>query len=156
MKRNFWKAAIWAGVIAAMVMLIFEMILNPLVLNNSMWGPVRMMGAILLGSGVLPPPATFDFGVTMAALAVHLPLSIIFAVIIGYLVRNSTTGAGIVIGAVIGLVLYFINFYGFTALFPWFENARNWVQIVIHILFGVAAVWAFNAIYRIKPAVENK
>ena len=148
MKRNFWKAAIWAGVIAAMVMLIFEMILNPLVLNNSMWGPVRMMGAILLGSGVLPPPATFDFGVTLAALAVHLPLSIVFAVIIGYLVRKTTTGTGIVIGAVIGLVLYFINFYGFTALFPWFANARNWVQIVIHVLFGIAVAWPFKAMYK--------
>ncbi|MFW5781129.1 MAG: hypothetical protein ACOCXD_01025 [Bacteroidota bacterium] len=148
MKTNFWKAAIWSGIIAALVMLLLEMIMNPLFLGNSMWGPSRMIGAILIGSEVLPPPATFDFGVLMAAAAVHFPLSIVFALIIGYLIRKVSVGMAIGIGAGIGLVLYLINFYGFTALFPWFANARNWVQIVIHILFGVAVAWPFKAMYK--------
>lgn len=29
-----------------------------------------------------------------------------------------------------------INFYGFTAIFPWFAMARNWVTVISHIVFG--------------------
>lgn len=148
MNKNFWKATIWSGIIAGVVMLILEMIMNPVFLGNSMWGPSRMIGAILLGSEVLPPPATFDFGVLMATMVVHFPLSVIFAIVIGFLIRKVSLGMALLIGAVIGLAFYFINFYGFTALFPWFSNARNWVQIVIHILFGVAVAWPFKAMYK--------
>lgn len=148
MENGFWKAAIWSGIIAAVVMLMLEMIMNPLFLGNSPWGPPRMMAAILLGSEVLPPPATFDFGILMAAMVVHFPLSVIYAIIIGAIVKNMETGKAVLIGAIIGLVIYLVNFYGFTAIFPWFAMARNWVQIVIHIAFGLSAAWSFMAIYR--------
>ena len=155
MKGNFWKAVIWSGIIGGVVMLMLELIMNPLFLDNSMWGPTRMIGAILLGSGALPPPATFDFGVLMAAMVVHFPLSIIYALLIGYLIRKVSLGMALLIGAGIGLGIYFINFYGFTALFPWFSNARNWVQVFIHIMFGVAVAWPFKALYR-EESVINK
>ena len=147
-KTNFWKAAIWSGIIAAMVMLILEFIMNPLFLGNSMWAPVRMIGAILLGKSVVPPPATFDFGIMMAAVAAHIPLSVIYAIITAWIIRRTSYGLALLLGAVGGLLIYLINFYAFTALFPWFANARNWVQIVIHIIFGIAVVWSFKAIYK--------
>ena len=155
MKTNFYKAALWSGIIAAVVMLILELILNSLFLGAPVWGPPRMMGAILLGKDVLPPPGTFDFGVVMAAMAVHIPLSIIYALVIGLLIRKVSVGMGILFGAIIGLLIYFINFYGFTAIFSWFANARNWVQIVIHILFGVSAAWPFKAMYKIETETEK-
>jgi hypothetical protein len=40
-------------------------------------------------------------------------------------------------GLVFGLVIYAINFYGFTALFPWFAEARNWITILAHAIFGL-------------------
>lgn len=153
MKTNFYKAAIWSGIIAAVVMLILELILNPLFLGAPVWGPPRMMGAILLGKDVLPPPASFDIGVIMAAMFLHILLSIIYALAIGLLIRKVSVGMGILFGAIIGLLIYFINFYGFTSIFPWFANARNWVQIVIHVLFGVAVAWPFKAMYKQKAVV---
>lgn len=148
MKKNvFWNAAIGGGVFAGLLMILLEMIMNPLFLGASMWSPVRMMGAILLGSEVLPPPATFDLGIFMAAMAVHFPLSIIFTIIIGAIVKNMDTAKGVLVGVIIGLAIYLINFYLFTAIFPWFANARNWVQIVIHMVFGLSAAWSFILIY---------
>ena len=144
--KNFWKSSIWAGIIAAVIMLILELIMNPLFLGNNMWAPTRMIGAILLGSEALPPPPGFDFGIFMAAAAVHIPLSVIYAIITAAFITRLSITPSILIGAGIGFLLFLINFYGFTALFPWFENARNWVQIIIHILFGVSAAWSFKLI----------
>nr|MDQ3007927.1 hypothetical protein [Chloroflexota bacterium] len=72
-----WKAVVWAGLIGGAAFVMLEMIMVPLFGGGSPWGPPRMIAAILLGKGVLPPPATFDVGVLMTAMAVHLPLSIV-------------------------------------------------------------------------------
>ena len=55
-----WKAALWAGIVAGFVFMVLEMLLVQLVGGGSMWGPPRMMAAMVMGRGVLPPPATFD------------------------------------------------------------------------------------------------
>jgi hypothetical protein len=39
-----------------------------------------------------------------------------------------------------------VNFYGFTALFPWFAMARNWISIFGHLVFGLVAAGAYVAI----------
>ena len=52
------------------------------------------------------------------------------------------TGA-LLAGLVFGAVLYVINMYGMTAIFPWFSAVRDWITIVAHLVFGtsVAAVY---------------
>lgn len=118
-----WKAAIGAGLLAGMVFLILEMMLVPLVGGGSPWGPPRMMAAILLGKGVLPPPASFALGIVMVALALHLVLSVGYAVIFALAISRLHRGAALALGAAGGLVLYLVNFYGFTTIFPWFAMA---------------------------------
>lgn len=155
-KTSFAQAAISSGFIAGAVFLIAELLMVPLFLGGSIWAPPRMIGAIVLGEDVLPAPgttATFDFGVLLAALAVHFPLSIIYASIIGFAVRKVDPVSAIIIGAIAGLTIYFINFYGFTALFPWFAMARNWVSIIAHLIFGIVAAWAF--IRTLHPDVKK-
>lgn len=138
-----WKAAVWAGIIAGLIFMMLEMLMVPLFMDGSPWGPPRMIGAIILGKGVLPPPATFDIGVLMVAVMLHLALSIIYAIIIGFIVKNMSFMLALGVGAVIGLVIYFVNFYGMTVLFPWFANARNWVSAFAHVSFGIGAAWAY-------------
>lgn len=115
-----------------------------------MWAPPRMIGAIVMGKEVLPPPATFDLGIVAVAVAVHLVLSIAFALVLALLISWLGFGAALAVGAVYGLVLYFINFYGLTALFPWFAMARNWVSIFTRVVFGLIAAWAY--VWLAKPA----
>ncbi|AVR45097.1 hypothetical protein C7S20_07340 [Christiangramia fulva] len=155
MKSNFWKAAIWSGIIGAVVMIMLEMIMNPIFLNKSGWLPPTMMGAIWYGKEILAGKPHFDFGLFMSAMAIHFPLSVLYGIIAAFIVKNRTQSIAIVIGIVLGLLLYFINFYGFTAIFPWFAKARNWVQIVIHIIFGVVVAWSFIGIFN-KPATAIK
>lgn len=150
MNKHFLKAAILAGLIAGVIFLMLEMILVPVFLDGSPWAPPRMIAAIILGKDVLPmpgQPVTFDIGVLMVAMMLHFILSIVYAVIIGWICKSLSMGASILLGALFGLVLYFVNFYGFTAVFPWFAMARNWVSIVSHLMFGVIAVYSFKKIY---------
>ncbi len=141
-----WKAATWAGIIAGFVFLALEMVMVPLFGGGSPWGPPRMMAAIVLGEGVLPPPATFELGIIMAAMGLHLVLSIVYAVIFALTVSRLSLGPALALGGVGGLILYLVNFYGFTALFPWFAMARNWISIFGHLVFGLVAAGAYVSI----------
>ncbi|MEO7366656.1 MAG: hypothetical protein ABIZ36_01785 [Gemmatimonadaceae bacterium] len=139
-----WKAAVWAGLIGGAAFMMLEMIMVPLLGGGSPWGPPRLIAAIVMGKGVLPPPATFDIGIFMAAMAVHFPLSVIFTLILAWVVARFDKSKAVLIGVAFGLILYVVNFYGFTAMFPWFAMARNWITIFTHIMFGVIAVVAYK------------
>jgi hypothetical protein len=142
-----WSSGVWAGLIAGIVFMIAEMLMVMLVQGESPWGPPRMMAAMLLGKGVLPPPATFDLTIVMVAMVVHIPLSIVYGVIIGWAVHRLHVTAALAIGAGIGLAIYFINFYPIaSAAFPWFAMARNWMSAFVHILFGVVAAGSYVAL----------
>ena len=146
-----WKTAIWAGLIGGVVFMMLEMMMVPLFGGGSPWGPPRMIAAMVMGKGVLPPPATFDMGVLMAAMAVHFPLSIVFTLILAWIIARFDFGVALLIGAVFGLGLYLVNFYGFTAIFPWFAMARNWISIFSHVMFGVIAAAAYKKLA--KPQI---
>jgi hypothetical protein len=135
-----WRAAIWAGVIAGVVFLVLEMLMVPIFLGGSPWDPPRMMAAIVLGETVLPipgqPPALPNAGVLAAAMGVHFVLSIIYALTLAALLARVPPSAAIAVGIGFGITLYIVNFYGFTALFPWFAMGRNVITIAAHVVFG--------------------
>lgn len=135
--------AVAAGLVAGLVFLITEMVLVPTVGGGALWGPPRMMGAIALGEGVLPPPATFDAAVIAVGMLVHFALSAVLGVVFGLMVARVSVGHGalLALGALFGLVVYLVNFYGLTAIFPWFAMARGWITILAHIIFGVVLAW---------------
>lgn len=138
------KAAVRAGVLASLVFQLLEIVLIPLFGGGSPWGPARMIAAMVLGRGVLPPPASFDLAVVLTALVVDIALAIIYALVLAAIIRRWSLAASAAGGAVFGLVLYVINFYGFTALFPWFEMGRNGVTIFTHVVFSLIAAVAYK------------
>ncbi len=144
-----WFAAAWAGVIAGLVFLVLEMLLVSLVMGESPWGPPRMMAAIVLGQGVLPPPADFAWRPALTAMVVHLPLSAAYGLLVGALVRRHGMAQALLVGLVFGLAIYAVNFYLIAPLaFPWFVQARNAVSVLGHALFGVVAATAYVLLRR--------
>lgn len=138
------RSGIFAGLVAGLVFLVVELILVPTVGGGALWGPPRMMGAIVLGPDVLPPPASFDAVVVLTGMLVHFILSavlgVIFALVVGRMQLSRTMV--VLAGIVFGLIVYVVNFYGLTAVFPWFEMARNWITILAHGVFGaVLGLW---------------
>ena len=142
------KAAIWAGIVAGAIFMMLEMALVNLVQGDSPWAPPRMIAAIGMGKGVLPPPATFDAGIMVVAMAIHFVLAIVLAIVLGWGISRFGLGvvASIVGGAAFGLAVYFVNFYGFTALFPWFAMARGPIGIFVHAVFGAVAGGTYHAL----------
>ena len=142
------RAAVWAGLAAGVVFMALEMALVALMMGESPWAPPRMIAAIGMGDGVLPPPATFDPVIFATAMGIHFALAILLAVILGGAISHFALGmvASIVGGAVFGLAVYYVNFYGFTALFPWFAMARGPIGIFAHVVFGAAAAGVYHAL----------
>jgi hypothetical protein len=99
----------------------------------------RLAAALVLGPSVLPPPASFDPGVMAVATLVHFALSLVYTAFVARLVERRTPGTAAAIGAAFGLVLYAVNLHGFTLVFPWFAQARDWIAMAAHVAFGVAA-----------------
>ena len=153
--RYDWRAGLLAGIIAGLVFLVVEMALAPAVGAN-VFTPVRMIGAIALGPDVLPPPATFDLGVLIAAMVVHFVLAAAYAALLGLFVRRQRPFVAALVGAGFGLILYLVNFFIFTGIFPWFALARNWVTVLAHLSFGIAAglsyIWIAHRVTGGEPA----
>jgi uncharacterized membrane protein YagU involved in acid resistance len=146
MTINF-KSAITAGIIAGIVFMTLEMVLAATVGGGSAWGPPQMIAAIALGKGVLPPPATFDLTILMVAMAIHFIVAIILAIVFALIAdaaRWSLMTCAIA-GLVFGIVLYFINFYGMTAIFPWFAMARGMIAIFAHAMFGLVLGYVYRS-----------
>lgn len=148
-ERIDWAAAAYAGLIGGAVFMALQMTMVWLFLGGSPWGPPRMIAAMVLGRGVLPPPAGFDFGIVITGMIVHFILAVIFGFIMAALVRNTAAGAAIFIGLAIGLAIYLIDFYPLSAaFFPWFASARNWVTVVNHVIFGGVLAWSYVGLAR--------
>lgn len=142
------KAAICAGLAAGIVFMALEMALVALVQGMSPWAPPRMIAAIGMGESVLPPPATFDGAIVSMAMIIHFALSVVLAILLGWGISRFRLGmaASVVGGATFGLVVYFVNFYGFTAIFPWFAMARGAIGIIAHAIFGAMAGGVYHAL----------
>lgn len=145
-----WKAAVWAGIVAGVVFMMLEMLLVMMVQGDSPWGPPRMIAAMVMGKDVLPPPASFDAAIMAVAMMIHLVLSIVLGFVLGWLISGWRLGlaAAIIAGTVFGLVVYFVDFYLFTGIWPWFAMARGPVSIFAHAVFGFVLGWVYRALER--------
>ncbi len=99
----------------------------------------RLTAALVLGRHVLPPPATFDVTVWIVATIIHFALSVAYAALLGPLAARLSGARMVLSGAMSGIALYALNLYAFTALFPWFSQARGWIAAAAHVAFGLTA-----------------
>lgn len=151
-----WNAAVWSGIIGGTLFAILNWFVSPLVLGGNVWVFVRLFASVLLGEGVLAPPATFDLTAVVAALLTHYTLSILFSLLIAYVIHRGGLIGGIIGGGLLGLALYAINFYTLTLLFPWFFTMRSWLMVATHIIFGAVAGGIYEAleVEEFVPVVE--
>jgi len=146
------KAGAWAGVIAGLAFLILEMVLVWMAQGQSPWGPPHMMAAMVLGQEVLPPPGTWaplDLKIMMTAMMIHFPVSIVYGLIGAWLMHRFDWTGALMIGAILGLAIYIVNFYMIAPeAFPWFLMGRNWIGVVSHIAFGAILGVAYITLRR--------
>jgi hypothetical protein len=148
--RTDWKAATWAGIIAGLVFVMVEMLLVWIVQGMSPWAPPGMMAAMVLGPEILPPPSGFSMKIMAIAMMIHIPLSVIYGLVLGWAIHRLEMGAALMAGAAFGLIaVYGVNFYLIAPMvFPWFVEARNWISVVSHVMFGMILAGTYIAMRR--------
>lgn len=140
------RAAVLAGLIAGLVYLVVQIVMATWLLGSTPWVALRWQAAIILGQGVLPPPATFAAWPVLVGLLLHLLLSLLYGLLIAFIIHRGGLLMGIVGGGLIGLALYALNFYTLTLIFPWFFAIRNWLLVVGHVLFGALVGGIYEAL----------
>ena len=156
-----WRAAVIAGLLAGALTMLFWMILWSVVTAGSIWTPFHQTAALLLGENVLTPSQTIDFQVVLAGTVTHLFLSVLYTIILAFIIHRWGLIVGIVGGALYGLSLYLINYLTFSAFFPWFYPLQSWMMVVGHVFFGALAGGLYEALERDvyvevdTPAVEE-
>jgi hypothetical protein len=140
-----FRAVFWAGLVSGLVFLVVNMLLSLLFLGTP-WIFIRMVGALLLGQDVLPPPASFDPAVFIVALVIHLLLSLVFTTVLALMIHKWGLLVGIIGGAIFGLALYAINTYTFSFFFPWFFSLRSWIILLSHVFYGATAGGMYEAL----------
>ena len=143
-----WTAALWAGIIAGVVSTLVQALLwvSTGAFPSALFRDSRLAAAIVMGREVLPPPATFDLTVMLVAGCVHFALSIGYGAMLALIISRAAMGMAVLIGAGFGAALYVVNLQGFTAIFPWFAQVRDWNTFAAHIVFGVTAAVTYRAL----------
>lgn len=135
-----------AGVIVTVVQF-FLWWMTAMPLPETFFRDVRLTAAIIMGTRVLQPASSAaSWDILLVATLIHFSLSIAYAVIPAHLAGRLRLSPFLVFGAMYGLMIYVVNLYGFTLLFPWFAVARDGVTLATHLVFGVtlaAGCWLF-------------
>ncbi|KWI73990.1 hypothetical protein [Burkholderia ubonensis] len=107
---------------------------------RNLYRDARLTAAIVMGRRVLGPPAGFEPLVMGMATLVHFALSLAYTAVLAVAIHRLS----LLVGAVFGLLLYGINLYGFTEIFPWFVPVRGAITLAAHLAFGITAAATYR------------
>lgn len=155
---HIFRVGAVGGLIAAVVMMLGEMLVT-LMMGMDILMPPRMMAGILLGPGALDPAQVDLMSAMLAGMMVHLVLSItygiVFAAVVAAMPALGTIGS-ILLGLVFGLALWVVNFYivAPAAGWNWFaQDTDPLVQSSLHaVTFGAALGWYVGAFLKRERA----
>ena len=138
-------AALQAALFAGTVLLLVLQFMAVVVYDESPWKLLRMFAAMARGRGALEPDDEFDFALVAIGLILFYALSMLYGLAAACLLTESPRRNASIIGIAFGLALYGANFYGFTALFPWFAGNRTIDTLIAHGLYGLLLARAYCA-----------
>ena len=148
-----WIRAPAAGIAAGIVATVAQVILWWAFTDDLPWilyRDARLTAAIVMGPSVLPPPSTFDIKVMIVATGIHTGLSVAYSLILVFAIHRLPMREALLAGLMFGLILYVVNMYGVTVMFPWFSEVRDWITVAAHVVFGISVA----SVYKILP--ENQ
>jgi hypothetical protein len=142
------RAAVWSGLAAGVIATAVQILLWWVTGNavpDLLLRDARLTAAMILGVDVLPPATALLYPSLLVATLVHLLLSAVYGGILACFIRRLGRWSSLCVGLLYGLLLYGINMYGFTHLFPWFTQARGGITVSVHAVFGVACAVLYRA-----------
>jgi hypothetical protein len=139
-----WPAAAVAGFAAGAVLMVLDLLWSAAFNIDGPWRTSHMIAPILTGvDNVAPSGSEFSVGVVAISLVIHYFLGTLFglamAAVLVQLGLDATPGRAMVAGAVLGGVLYLINFQLLVEFFPWLTELRGIETLAAHAVFGIVA-----------------
>jgi Mg/Co/Ni transporter MgtE len=138
-RRIDFKSALGAGLVVGLLIALFP--------RGSPWAGLTFFSPTVMGRSMGEPGSSF-----MAALLPHLALSIGYAIIIGLTVERLRRFKAVLAGALVGCVLFLVNW----AVFNFLVHdgvGRESVVFFTHLAFGLMCAGAYKGLS--KPAVAQ-
>jgi hypothetical protein len=133
--RLQWVPAILAGLIAGVILLVLP--------HASPWERLTFFNPAVMGRIIPAGWAVPVFNV----IVIHLGLSLVYGIIVSVMVINARELQAVVLGGVVGLALYCINFGIVSLLIPALKG--NEIPVVVtHLVFGLIAAGAYRGLLR--------
>ncbi len=147
-RKPDWAAAVVSGLVAGAVAMVIDLLWTTLMLRVNPWHTSHLVAAMVLGPGALAGNTNaFDIGIVAVALLTHYGLGILFGCIVAYVVTGFHYEGSLpvleVVGGVLGMLLYFFNFYIMTQVFPWVAELRSGAYFCEHFVFGMTAAMVY-------------
>lgn len=138
-----WPAAAVAGLAAGAVLMVLDLLWSSTFNPAGPWRTSHMIAPIFTGRTGETFHYTFSVGVVSIALATHYVLGVVFGLALGWIMAqlhlDDIPERAAVAGAVLGSLLYLLNFGILVRFFPWLVDLRGWDTYAAHIVFGVVA-----------------
>ncbi len=153
-------AGIAAGTLATVAQLILWWLAD-MAPVDTLLRDARLTAALLMGRAVLSPGVAATWLILLVATLIHFTLSVLYAIVPAYgcecLGLRGVRGPrwDLLAGAAYGLLIYAVNLYGFTLLFPWFAQVRDGVTLAAHVVFGLILVATCRLWRRAGPRDVN-
>lgn len=144
LEKNQWQGmpAVAGGLIGGVVLLVVP--------HASPWEGLTTFTPALMGRVV---PETWGLGVFITVV-LHLALSIVYGVVISFVVSHIRQMAAVLTGGALGLVLYFLNLGVVSTWFP--AMLGNEVSVIVtHGVFGLIAAGAYRGLLRRKVSASS-
>jgi hypothetical protein len=152
--RARWVSAVSAGAVAGIAYIVMQSVLGSIIHGESVWAPFHRIAAMVLGPAGLENIEEFDASAVGMAISIHLGLAAFYGIVLSYLIVEFTRKNAPWLGAVAGLLIYLVNYYGFAGLFPWMIEMRGTVTLLSHIVFGGLLALCYWALYADRPAAR--
>lgn len=137
-------AALKAGLLAGAIALFLLQFFGVVVYDESPWKLMRAIAAMARGPGALEPDDEFDGALATIALLLFFALAVLDPLALSALANEAPRRYGALIGIAFGVALYHANFFGFTAIFPWFASYRTIDTFLVHAMFGLLIVKSYR------------
>ena len=130
-----------AGIVFAMFQMAMAAVLNG---TEAFFTPLRMIGAIGLGTSALDPASSI-LGAGAAGLVIHMALSMMYGVVLAAVIARvdslaQSTLSVVAVASAAGFALWILNFFVLAGIFGWnwFPDSQNIaVQFVAHtVMYG--------------------
>ena len=138
------QAAVYSGIVAGAIFIVSQTVMAAVFVGQSPWVHPRLIAGIIMGDAALVPLTTFSLPVILLGLAVHFSLAVVYSFALIWMASLRSFRFLTVDGAIFGFILYYINYYGLTVVFPWFALSRNWPNVLNHVLFGMIAAFTYK------------